>query len=90
VPRSGTDSCAELVLQSTELLLDLFQLLDLLGYRLALQLLATAQFVDLRDELAPPGVGLEELVERLAAPLARDPGPQAVRVASRRPEVDQA
>src|SRR5207247_8601168 len=39
----------ELVLEGAELLLDLFQLLDLLRGRPALDLLTSAQLVDLRD-----------------------------------------
>ena len=85
-PRLGS---RQLPFEAAKLLLDLLQLLDLLGGRLALQLLATAQVVDLRDELAPAQVGLEQLVERLPASLSRDAGPHGLRVAARSPEVDQ-
>ena len=67
----------ELVLEPPQLLLDLLQLLDLLGRRLALDLLAPAKLVHLRDELAPARVRLEQPVEGLAGPLARDRGPEA-------------
>ena len=80
--------CRELLLERTQLLLDLLQLLDLLGRRLALDLLPPAQVVDLRDQLAPASVGLEQPVERLARALARHGGPEALRLGPRSLEVD--
>jgi hypothetical protein len=49
----------ELSFERSQILLDLLELLDLLGRRLALQLLASAQLVNSRDEVAPLLVGLE-------------------------------
>ena len=60
----------ELGLGGAQLLLDPVQLLELLGRRLALQLLPRAQLVDLRHERAPALVGGEHRVEALSgAPL---------------------
>ena len=57
---SAAASCSSSALQ---LVLDLLQLLELLGRRLAVELLARAQLVDLRHERAPALVGGEQLVE---------------------------
>ena len=65
-----------LLLEPPQVLLDLLQLLDLLRARLALDLLPAAELVDLRHELAPARVGREQLVECLAAALARDGRPK--------------
>ena len=80
--------CGELVLERTQLLLDLLQLLDLLGRRLALDLLPPAQVVDLRDQLAPASVGLQQPVERFSRALPRHRRPERVRIRARSPEVD--
>src|SRR5262249_22477841 len=53
-------------LEPPEVLLHLLELLDLLGRRLAGDLLPRAELVDLRNELAPAGIRGEELVEELA------------------------
>jgi hypothetical protein len=78
----------ELIFEGAQLLLDLLQLLDLFGRRLALDLLPPAQLVDLRDELTPARVGLQQPVERLARSLARHRGPEALRFRPRSLEVD--
>ena len=80
---------AQLLLEPAQVLLDRLQLLDLLGRRLALQLLAASQLVDLRHERAPALVRFEQLVERVGAALARDARPHAVGIGPRRLEVDQ-
>ena len=79
----------QLLLEPAQVLLDRLQLLYLLGRRLALQLLAAAQLVYLRHELAPALVRCQQLVERLGATLSRDPGPHAVGICPRGFEVDQ-
>src|SRR3954447_17576632 len=53
----------ELALQRAQLLFDAFQLLELLGRRLPVDLLLCAQLVDLRHECAPTLVCSEERVE---------------------------
>jgi hypothetical protein len=78
----------ELLLELPQLLLDSLQLLDLLGRRLALDLLAAAKLVDLGDELTPARVCLEQPVECLPRAFARDCGPEHLRVGPRSPEVD--
>ena len=78
----------ELLLERAQLLLDLLQLLDLLGRRLALDLLPPPQVVDLRDQLAPACVRLEQPVERFARALARHGGPEELRLRPRSLEVD--
>ena len=83
--RSG----GEQLLALAQLLLDLLQLLDLLGRRLALQLLAGAEVVDLRHQLAPALVGGEPAVEVLCGALPRERGPIAVGVVARGLRVDQ-
>ena len=75
-------------LEALELLLHPLELLDLLRRRLAGELLAAAQVVDLRDERAPALVGGEELVERVGRALARDCGAHCVGVVPRCAEVD--
>src|SRR5215831_2316448 len=72
-------------------LLDPFQLLELLGSRLPLDLLPPAQLVDLGHELAPALVGGEQLVEGLrgGGALARDGRSEGLRIGPRGSEVDQ-
>ena len=81
----------QFLLEPPEIILDLLQLLDLLGRRLALQLLAPAKLVDLRHQLAPALVRGEELVECLRAggALARDGPAEPVGIGPRGSEVDQ-
>ena len=79
----------ELLLELSQLLLDLLQLLDLLRRRLPLDLLPAAKLVDLRDEVAPDGVRLQQPVECFACALSRHRGPEGVRVGPRSLEVDQ-
>src|SRR5919201_3206322 len=80
----------ELLFGLPQLFLDVFQLLDLLGRRLALQLLARAQLVDSRHELAPALVRREPRVERVRRALARERSPVSVGVVARSFRVDQA
>ena len=79
----------ELLLGLAQLLLDLLQLLDLFGRRLALQLLARAEIVDLRHQLTPALIGGEPAVEVLCGALPRERGPIAVGVVARGLRVDQ-
>ena len=85
---SGRLGGGELLLRRLQLLLDLLQLLELLGRRLAFQLRPAAQLVHARDERAPALVGLEQRVERLRRSLARERGTDAVGVGSGCAEVD--
>ena len=78
----------ELLLGVLERGLHRAELLELLGRRLALELRAAAQLVDLRDQLAPALVRLEQRVELLGGSLAGERGAPAVRVAARGLQVD--
>ena len=69
----------ELGLGAAQLLLDAVQLLELLGRRLALQLLLRAQLLDARQQRAPALVGREQRVEALGGALARERGAEARR-----------
>ena len=80
----------ELVLERLQLALEPRQLLELLRRRLALQLRARAQLVDLRLQPAPLLVGSHQLVEDLFAALARDRRPERVRIGASGLEVDHA
>ena len=80
----------ELVLERLQLALDPRQLLELLRRRLALELRARAEVVDLRLELPPPLVGAHQLIEELLSALARDRGPNDVGMGARCLEVDHA
>ena len=59
----------QLLLDLLQLGLDAFQLLDLLGRRLALELRLRTELVGLRDEREPGAVGLHERVEVLGGAL---------------------
>src|SRR5262249_24953117 len=87
---AGGGCRVELLLGLPQLLLHLFQQLDLFGRGPALLFLPRAEVVDLRDELAPALVGLEPGIERLAGALARKRGPVGVRVVARGLRVDHA
>ncbi len=80
----------ELLLCGSKLLLQLLQLLELLGRRLALELRAAAQIVDPGHERAPALVGREQGVERLAGSLARERSAPRVRLGSGCLEIDHA
>ena len=67
----------ELRLELLSARLHVLHRLDLLRRRLALELLLRAQLVGLRHELAPAGVGGQQLVERLARAAALERGANA-------------
>ena len=78
----------ELVLRLLQIGLHRLELLELLGCRLPLELRPCAELVDPRDEGAPPLVGLEEPVEGLGRPLARERGPNRLGIRAGCPEID--
>src|SRR6266545_2758166 len=78
----------ELRLERAQPLLDLLQLLELLGRRLAVELLPRPQLVDLRDEGAPALVRSEQRVERLGGAAARKGSAERVRVRTGFTQVD--
>ena len=80
----------EALLELLQLHLHAPQLLELLRRRLALQLRARAERVDLRRQLEPLSVGREQLVERLGRSLARERRPVGLGIVTRGAEVDHA
>ena len=78
----------KLLLRLLERRLDGPQCLELLRCRLALELHAPSELVDLGDERAPALVGLEERVELRRRALARERGAPAVGVAAGSLQVD--
>src|SRR5207253_4272743 len=78
----------ELFLRGSQLLLEALERLELLGRRLAGQLLAAAEVVDAWDEGAPVLVGGQELVEGAGGTLPLERGPVLVLVRPRGLGVD--
>ena len=72
-----------------ELRLQLLQLLELLGRRLALRLRLRPEVARLRLELSPARVGLEQLVEGPGGSLAGEGGAVTLGIGPRGSEVDQ-
>ena len=87
---AGSLCGGQLLLRSAQLLLHPLQLLELLRGRLALQLRAAAEIVDVRHEQAPALVGGEQLVERLGRALAGERGTPDVGLGAGCLEVDHA
>ena len=79
---------SELLLGRLQLLLDVLQLRELLGGRLALELRLAAQRVDPGDEGTPALVRLEQRVERLGRALAGERSPVGVGVVAGGLQVD--
>src|ERR687892_713075 len=78
----------ELALQALELRLHALQLLELLGRRLALQLLARAKLLDPRQQRPPLLVRLQQRVEVLRRPLAVERSAPRLRIVPRGLDVD--
>ncbi len=78
----------ELILGGLQLVLRPAERFELLGRRLAVELLARPQLVDLRDEPAPALVGREQLVEGLAGATPCERGPHRPGIVASSSEVD--
>src|SRR5207245_6350765 len=80
----------EILLEALQLLLDAFQLLELLRRRLAFELARGAQLLRAGLELAHRTIRLEQLVEQLSRALAGEPTAPFVGLGPCGPEVNHA